>query len=128
MSDFTPGSTTTPLFGYSASLPWIRAETNIDGVNHWTKIIRNHTVKFGVDVRRVHDDLLQDQTSVRVEPSHSRRTILPSQARKRMSPTKWPASCWMFHKQSGAISTPFSPLTAWWFFAFAGDKWQVTPS
>ena len=51
-----------PLIGYSASLPWIRAETNIDGVNHWTKIIRNHTIKFGVDVRRIHDDLLQDQT------------------------------------------------------------------
>ena len=55
-------STTTPLIGYSASLPWIRTETNIDAVNHWTKIIRNHTVKFGVDLRRVHDDLLQDQT------------------------------------------------------------------
>src|SRR6202167_4504433 len=61
MQDFT-NSTTNPMIGYSASLPWVRAETNIDGVNHWTKIIRNHTVKFGVDVRRVHDDLLQDQT------------------------------------------------------------------
>src|SRR5271156_2457194 len=58
MSDFS----TNPLIGYSASLPWIRAETNIDVVNHWTKIIRNHTVKFGVDLRRIHDDLLQDQT------------------------------------------------------------------
>jgi hypothetical protein len=52
----------TPTFGYSASLPWERAEANIDIVNSWTKIIRNHTIKFGFDLRRVRDDLLQDQT------------------------------------------------------------------
>src|SRR5271170_6696991 len=62
LPDFVAGSTTTPTIGYSASLPWIRGETNIDIVNHWTKIIRNHTIKFGVDIRRIHDDLLQDQT------------------------------------------------------------------
>ena len=38
-----------PLFGYSASLPWDRAEANIDMVNSWTKILRNHTIKWGVD-------------------------------------------------------------------------------
>ena len=50
------------LIGYSASVPWIRAESNIDFVNNWTKIVRNHTFKFGADLRRVRDDLLQDQT------------------------------------------------------------------
>ncbi len=43
-------------------MPWIRGESNIDFVNNWTKIIRNHTVKFGGDLRRIRDDLLQDQT------------------------------------------------------------------
>ena len=51
-----------PLFGYSASLPWVRAEENLDAVNSWTKLFHNHTIKWGVDVRRIHDDLLQDQT------------------------------------------------------------------
>ena len=51
-----------PLIGYSASVPWIRAESNIDFVNNWTKIVGNHTIKFGIDLRRVRDDLLQDQT------------------------------------------------------------------
>ena len=37
------------LIGYSASLPWVRSETNIDFANTWTKILGNHTVKFGVD-------------------------------------------------------------------------------
>ncbi len=50
------------LIGYSASMPWIRAEANIDVANTWTKILGNHTIKFGGDLRRVRDDLLQDQT------------------------------------------------------------------
>jgi hypothetical protein len=51
-----------PIMGYSASVPWIRAESNIDMVNNWTKVRGNHTIKWGVDLRRVRDDLLQDQT------------------------------------------------------------------
>ena len=56
------GGFTGTLIGYSASVPWIRGETNIDFVDIWTKVIRNHTLKFGVDLRRIRDDLLQDQT------------------------------------------------------------------
>ncbi len=56
------GSGTNPLIGYSASVPWVRAEANIDTVNNWTKIAGNHTFSWGVDLRRVRDDLLQDQT------------------------------------------------------------------
>ena len=56
------GGFSNPIMGYSASVPWIRGEANIDFVNNWTKIVKNHTVKFGVDLRRVRDDLLQDQT------------------------------------------------------------------
>ncbi len=51
-----------PLVGYSPSLPWIRAESNIDVVNNWTKIIGNHSIKFGGELRRVRDDLTQGQT------------------------------------------------------------------
>jgi len=48
-----------PLIGYSQSLPWLRAESNIDFANNWTKILGNHTIKGGADIRRVRDDLLQ---------------------------------------------------------------------
>jgi len=51
-----------PLIGFSASLPWTRAEANIDVANTWTKIIGNHTIKWGGDVRRIRDSLLQEQT------------------------------------------------------------------
>ena len=65
---FTSGITTIDLGGYSASLigsgssyPWSRGETNIDVVNNWTKIKGNHSSKFGVDIRRIRDDLFQGQ-------------------------------------------------------------------
>jgi len=51
-----------PMVGYSASLPWDRGETNINAVTNWTKIHRNHAFKWGVDVRRLRDDLVQAQT------------------------------------------------------------------
>lgn len=51
-----------PFVGYSASQPWDRGETNIDIVNNWTKIHGNHTFKWGADVRRLRDDLVQAQT------------------------------------------------------------------
>jgi len=51
-----------PIVGYSASLPWIRAETNFDYVSNWTYVKGNHTIKWGVDFRRNRDDLLQTQT------------------------------------------------------------------
>jgi hypothetical protein len=50
-----------PLVGYSASLPWIRGETHFDWVNTWTKTLGNHTIKWGGDVRRVREELLQTQ-------------------------------------------------------------------
>jgi len=62
MVGITINGYSSPLFGYSASLPWDRAEANIDMVNSWTKVAHNHTIKWGVDIRRIRDDLLQDQT------------------------------------------------------------------
>src|SRR5215471_2520568 len=53
---------TNPVVGFSPSLPWIRAETDVDLVNNWTKIFKDHTIKWGVDARLNKDDLLQTQT------------------------------------------------------------------
>ena len=51
-----------PMIGYSASLPWVRSEVNVDLVNTWTKTTGNHTFKWGFDLKRLRDNLLQDQT------------------------------------------------------------------
>ena len=69
VSPFTSGPPTLDITGYSepligtgASYPWVRGETNIDGANNWTKIQGNHSLKFGGEIRRVRDDLVQGQT------------------------------------------------------------------
>ncbi len=56
------GGFSSPFVGTGGSYPWVRGETNIDAVNNWTKIQGNHSLKLGVEYRRVRDDLLQGQT------------------------------------------------------------------
>ncbi|HEV3315519.1 MAG TPA: TonB-dependent receptor, partial [Candidatus Angelobacter sp.] len=51
-----------PLVGYSASMPWDRGETNISVASTWTKTHGNHSFKWGADIRRLRDDLVQAQT------------------------------------------------------------------
>jgi hypothetical protein len=51
-----------PLVGYSASMPWDRGETNISLASTWTKTHGNHSFKWGGEVRRLRDDLVQAQT------------------------------------------------------------------
>lgn len=120
---------TQPLVGYSASLPWVRAEANVDAVNTWTKVWRNHTFKFGVDLRRIRDDLLQDQTySPRgIYDFGTNQTALSSPA----SSTGWANSMASFLLDSPSlvgrdVNTYFPAYREWQFFAFAADKWQVT--
>ncbi len=62
LANVTINTFSAPLVGYSASYPWDRGETNIDFANNWTRILGNHSVKFGAEVRRVRDDLIQGQT------------------------------------------------------------------
>lgn len=59
---FIQSTISDPMVGYSASLPWIRSETDFDFVSNWNKIINNHTIKWGVNIIRIRDDLLQEQT------------------------------------------------------------------
>lgn len=146
INPFTTGMTgiqisdySAPLTGYSASLPWARAEANIDFVNTWTKIHGNHTFKFGVDIRRIRDALLQDQ-------NYSPRGVINFQNGDTT------ALC-MLNAATGActystvnaanymaeylldlpnfvgrdVNTYFPALRATQVFAFVGDRWSVTP-
>jgi hypothetical protein len=118
-----------PLIGYSASVPWIRGESNIDLVNNWTKIIRNHTLKFGGDLRRVRDDLLQDQT---FSPRGIFRFADQQTSDARSAGTNLANNIASFlldrPSQVGRdVNTFFPAYRQWWFFAFASDKWQMTP-
>jgi hypothetical protein len=145
ISQFTSGQVginlngyTNPLIGYSVSLPWVRAEANVDLVNTWTKIYKNHTFKFGADLRRLRDDLLQDQTfSARgVYAFGTNQTALcvnPSASGSCASTSATGLANEMAsflldqpYSVGRDINTYFPAYRAWQFFAFAGDKWQVT--
>ncbi|MBV8830502.1 MAG: TonB-dependent receptor, partial [Acidobacteriaceae bacterium] len=122
------GGYSNPLIGYSASMPWIRAETNIDTVNIWTKIKGNHTIKFGVDLRRVRDDLLQDQVfgPRGVYTFSANQTSIPGA--KTGIGNSLASFLLDVPSQAGRdVNTYFPAYRQWWFFAFAGDKWQATP-
>jgi len=117
------------MIGYSASVPWIRGESNIDFVNNWTKIVRNHTFKFGGDLRRVRDDLLQDQTfSPRGVFNFSDAQTNDSRSAGTNLANNTASFLLDLPNQVGRdVNTFFPAYRQWWFFAFVSDKWQVTP-
>ncbi|HWG19099.1 MAG TPA: carboxypeptidase regulatory-like domain-containing protein [Terracidiphilus sp.] len=122
------GGFSNPIIGYSASEPWIRAESNIDLVNNWTKIMGNHTFKWGADVRRIHDDLLQDQTF----SPRGAYTFSDVQTSNFSSPGTTVANdiaSFLLQQPSQVgrdLNTFFPRYRQWWIFSFASDKWQAT--
>ncbi|MDR3793024.1 MAG: carboxypeptidase regulatory-like domain-containing protein [Terracidiphilus sp.] len=117
-----------PMIGYVNSLPWIRGEANIDIVNNWSKIVGNHTFKWGADLRRVRDDLLQDQTfSPRGAFTFSEGQTLDSNGTSGLA-NEIASFLFDLPSQVGRdLDTYFPCYRQWWFFAFGGDKWQATP-
>uniref|UniRef100_Q02CU6 TonB-dependent receptor, plug n=1 Tax=Solibacter usitatus (strain Ellin6076) TaxID=234267 RepID=Q02CU6_SOLUE len=143
MVGISVGGYSSPMFGYSASLPWDRAEANIDIVNSWTKIAKNHQIKWGIDLRRVRDDLLQDQTF----SPRGVYTFGTQQTAKQtctVVPVSGPPSGCTGSSQGLAndmasflldvpnqvardVNTYFPALRQTQVFAYVADNWQVSP-
>ncbi len=118
----------TQLTGYSASLPWDRAEANIDFVNSWTKTWKNHTIKWGADLRILRDALLQDQT-------YSPRGIIYFGTNQTSIPNS-PGGTGIAndmasflldapYQEGRDVNTYFPSLHQKQLFAFVADNWQV---
>ena len=145
LSDFTSGMVginiggfSTPTFGYNAGFPWDRAEANIDMVNNWTKLWKNHQTKWGVDIRRIRDDLLQDQT-------YSPRGIIyfgtGQTAKQTCSATTGTCSnssngiandmasflLDVPYQEARDVNTYFPAFRQWQISSYVADNWQVTP-
>lgn len=124
-----------PVVGYSASLPWARSETNFNLVNSYTKTWRTHTTKWGLDFRRLRDDLLQTQTQ-------NPRGIF----RFRQGQTSCSSDCGAGNSTAAGFSNAFASFLLdlpndigrdlavafpawrqWQYFLFLHDRWQVTP-
>lgn len=132
-----------PVVGYSASLPWIRAEANVDVVNTWTKTKGNHTFKWGFDLKRLRDDLLQDQTysprgiyyfgneqtALCTPVNVGGNGLATSCNSSKLGIANDMASFLLDvpYQLGRDINTYFPAYRQWEFFAFGGDKWQVSP-
>jgi len=130
---FAVSNFTSPLIGYSASLPWLRAESNIDFANNWTKIIGNHSIKGGADIRRVRDDLLQGNNNAAAGQFYFNE-----------NPTSAPGATTFNGAATGQANdvasvlfdvpyqvgqdtnSTFPCFRETWLFFFASDKWQAT--
>ncbi len=124
--------TTNPLIGYSQSLPWLRAESNIDFANIWTKILGNHTLKAGADIRRVRDDLLQGNNNAAAGTFYfsENQTSTPGAAAFNGSATGQAndIASILFNVPYAVGQDTNSTFPAYrqtWLFFFLSDKWQV---
>jgi hypothetical protein len=122
-----------PLIGYSASLPWLRAESNIDFANNWTKIIGNHQLKGGADIRRVRDDLLQGNNNAAAGNFYfnENATSAPNATSFNGGATgqanDFASVLFAVPNQVGQdTNSTFPAYRQTWLFFFASDKWQAT--
>ncbi len=128
------GNFSAPLVGYSPSLPWLRAESNIDFANNWTKIIKNHTLKAGVDVRRVRDDLLQGNINAAAGSFTyaENQTYVPSGGTTFNGSATGQANditSFLFNQPNNVGQDTNSTFPAYrqtWEFFFLSDKWQAS--
>src|SRR3984957_14889539 len=121
--------TTNPLIGYSQSLPWLRAESNIDFANNWTKVIGNHAVKFGADIRRVRDDLLQGNINAAAGTFYfsENQTSAPGNAKTGQANDIASILFDTPYQVGQDTNSTFPAYRQTWLFFFVADKWQATP-
>jgi hypothetical protein len=122
-----------PLIGYSQSLPWLRAESNIDFANNWTKIIGNHALKAGADVRRVRDDLLQGNINAAAGmfDFSENQTSAPGATAFNGAVTGQAndIASLLFdvpYQVGQDTNSTFPCYRQTWLFFFASDKWQAS--
>ena len=131
--DFGTGlSLSSPMVGFSGSLPWDRSERTVEVANVFTKIAGNHTIKFGEDFRHTRDFLLQTQDNGGPRGQFQFRaaqTAIPGDAAATGGFANAFASFLLdvpsTVQRDLKVTDP--GVRFWAFFTFVQDKWAVTP-
>ncbi len=129
LSDIRINGFDAPLVGFSASLPWARSVTFFGIVNNFTKTTGNHVVRFGFEVRRERNDLLQTQTfNPRGRFSFERGQTSTSEDTKRGIANAM-ASFLLDRPDSHGrdIDVQFPTRRELIFAGYVQDKWQLSP-
>ena len=131
--DFGTGlSLSSPLVGFSGSLPWDRSERTVQFASVFTKVAGNHTIKFGEDFRNTRDFLLQTQDNGGPRGQFQFRapqTSIPADAAATAGFANAFASFLLdvpsLVQRDLKVTDP--GVRFWAFFTFVQDKWAVTP-
>ncbi len=140
INDFSAGITSIfitgyndPVIGFSASLPWDRSERTTEVSTVLTKLLGNHTVKWGGNLRHNRDFLLQVQD--RRGPRggfdfNGAQTATPADSAALNGFANSFASFLLdVPSRVGRDLTVVDPGTRHWaVFSFIHDKWQVAPN
>ena len=119
-----------PLVGTSNSLPWNRAETNFNWVNNWTKVLHNHTIKVGIDIRRLRDDLLQTQDAGGSRGQYQFRNNTTSTSGAAVLDQVNSLASFLLDVPNTFrrdLAVMFPAYRATMMFTYVQDKWQVSP-
>ncbi|MCZ2155792.1 MAG: TonB-dependent receptor [Bryobacterales bacterium] len=118
-----------PLVGYAASLPWNRAETSFAYVGNFTKIVSNHTIKWGADLRREREELLQTQDAGGPRGQYLFRNFQTSTPGAAVLDQVNALASFILDvpdtvRRDLAVQFPTNRL--WMLFTYIQDKWQVS--
>ncbi len=134
LSRFTIGGYSSPVLGFSPSLPWDRSEETWNLATTVTKLVRNHTIKMGGEWRHNRDMLLQTQDAGGprgIFNFNASGTGLPTDASSLTGVANsfasflldWPNGV---QRDLKVIDEPGTQHSA--VFLFTQDKWQARPN
>ena len=125
-------SLSSPLVGFSGSLPWDRSERTVQFATVFTKVHGNHTIKFGEDFRHTRDFLQQTQDNGGPRGQFQFRapqTSIPADAAATAGFANAFASFLLdvpsLVQRDLKVTDP--GVRFWAFFTYVQDKWAVTP-
>jgi hypothetical protein len=130
LSSISIGGYSSPILGISLNLPVLRSESNVDAVNNWTKILGNHSVVAGWEIRLNRQDLTQSETySPRGQFTYAAgQTALNSSTSKTSFANDFAS---FLLDVPNAVGRDVNVGDASWretlYFAFIQDTWQASP-
>jgi hypothetical protein len=140
IDDWTSGITSidignnmsSPMVGFSGSLPWDRSERTVQFATVFTKVAGNHTVKFGEDFRHTRDFLLQTQDNGGPRGQfqfRGQQTSIPTDNAATAGFANGFASFLLdvpsLVQRDLKVTDP--GVRFWAYFTFIQDKWAVSP-